>query len=69
MLSDYWKRRDLATGETWLEFTQRTGMDTLSIAYGQAFTDRMEARKKTGEIASRPWDEQSKSTLKIELKK
>ena len=47
MLSDYWREKDLKTGETWLSFAQRTGMDAVSIAYGQAWQELIEARSTT----------------------
>lgn len=41
MLTDYWRQTDPQTGETWLSFAQRTGMDAVSIAYGQAWQDHL----------------------------
>jgi hypothetical protein len=40
MLTNYWNAKDRYTGETWLSFAQRTGMDAVSIAYGQAWAAR-----------------------------
>ena len=39
-LKDYWEAKDAKTNETWLSFAQRTGMDAVSIAYGQAWDER-----------------------------
>lgn len=47
MLIDYWRQKDLNTGETWLSFAQRTRMDAVSIAYGQAWQDHIETKQST----------------------
>lgn len=45
-LKDYWGAKDAKTNETWLSFAQRTDMDAVSIAYGQAWEERREKSKK-----------------------
>ena len=49
MLTDYWKQKDRNTGETWLSFAQRTDMDAVSIAFGQAWQDHIDSRAATSD--------------------
>lgn len=45
-LREYWGKKDQKTGETWLSFCQRTEMDAMSIAFGQAWDVRQSEKKR-----------------------
>lgn len=50
-LKEYWGAKDAKTNETWLSFAQRTGMDAVSIAYGQAWEERRNKASKISQTA------------------
>ena len=62
MLADYWLEKDKYTGETWLSFAQRTGMDAASIAFGQAWQEHIDALRQDQPKASRPANRQQSAS-------